>query len=245
MSDTNDDLLWIGLEDISKETEQHLGERAHCFIDLYIDWLEIWGSFSTAYSKDLPLTSLVAADFFSLGKDLHWIHRLLHWGNYPLITRVLRYDWELMFQAYYVDVYQPSIPGDANVPGISVDDKVHWLDSRGPSLQFNSLIVPILNALLPSGERDHYKQIWRHLNQHVHPTKHLRYRLIEESALAVRDSFDKEWAEEVIGFSCDVVDLIWLTTLKRFPMCVASLTEPSLFKHAPRTSRLLFEPPSA
>ena len=94
MADTNDDLLWIGLREISAETVEHLGERADCFVDLYNDWLDIWGSFLSAYSQDLPLTSLVAADFFSLGKDLHWLHRLLHWGNYPLINRNLRYGWE-------------------------------------------------------------------------------------------------------------------------------------------------------
>lgn len=104
MSEGGDDLLWIGLHEISKQTEQQLGDRTHCFVDLFNDWLDISGALASAYPEDLPLTSLVAADFFSLGKELHWLHRLLHGGNYPLITRVLRYDWELMFRAYYADV---------------------------------------------------------------------------------------------------------------------------------------------
>lgn len=243
MPESNDNLLWMNLPEISEETAEQLGERAHCFVDLYNDWLDIWGSFSSAYSKDLPFSSLVAADFFGLGKDLHWLHRLLHWGNYPLITRILRYDWELMFRAYYADVYQPSIPGDADLPGSSVDDKVQWLDARGPGLHFNSLIVPILNVVLASGERDHFTRIWRNLNHHIHPTKHLRYRMLDESVLAIRDSFDKEWAAEAVGISCDVFDLIWLMTLKRLPKCVPLLTGQRLFLHTPRTSRLLFEPP--
>lgn len=243
MADADDNLLWNGLNAISKETAEHLSERAQCFVELYNDWLDIMGTFTTAYSNDLPLTSLVAADFFSLGKDLHWLHRLLHWGNYPLVIRVLRYDWELMFRAYYADVYQPSVPGDADLPGSSVDDKIHWLESRGPGLHFNSLIIPILNVLLPGSEREHYKRLWRELNKHVHPTKDLRYRMIEESALAVRDGFDQEWAESAIDLACDVYDLIWLMTLHRFPNCVPLLTGSRLFQYTPKTSRLLLELP--
>jgi len=236
MADTNENLLWIGLREISIETVEEFGERAHCFVELYNDWLEIGECFSKAYSQDLPLTSLVAADFISLGKELLWLYRLLHWGNYPLIIRTLRYDWELMFQAYFADIYQPSVAGDTDIPGATVDDKVQWLGARGAGLHFNSMIVPILNAVLPSSERDHYKRIWRHLNQHVHPTKHLRYRMIDESALAIRDLFDKEWAEEAIGISCDVLDVIWLMTLNRFPKCVPLLADPRLFKYAKRTA---------
>jgi len=185
------------------------------------------------------LTSLVAADFFSLGKDLHWLYRLLLWGNYPLVSRTLRYDWELMFRAYYVDVFQPSVPGDTDLPGSSIDDKVQWLEARGPSLHLHSLIVPILNAILPDDQREHYKRIWRKLNKHVHPTKILRDKMFDESALAVRDSFDKEWAEEALDDACQVFDLIWLMTLGRFPKCVPLLGGPRLFRHTPRTARLL------
>ncbi len=93
MTDSNDDLLWGHLPEIARETDEILGERAYCIINLYNDWIDVCGRFSDAYSKDLPLTSLIAADFFCLGKDLHWMHRLFHWGNYPLIHRILRYDW--------------------------------------------------------------------------------------------------------------------------------------------------------
>lgn len=243
MADAADNLLWAGLSDVSKETSAHLGERAFCFVHLYNDWLDICGTFAIAYSQDLPQTSLVAADFFSLGKELHWLHRLLHWGNYPLISRTLRYNWELMFRAYYADVYQPSVPGDADLPGSSVDEKVEWLESRGPGLHFHSLIVPILNVLVPDREHKLYKGYWRELNQHVHPTKDLRYRMVEESALAVRDGFDQQWAESTINLACEVYDLIWLMTLHRFPKCVSLLTGPKMFMMSPKTTRILRELP--
>lgn len=241
MAETDDKLLWMGLNEISKETAELLGDRAHCFIELYNDWLDIFCSLAKVYSKDLQLTSLVAADFLSLGKNLHWLHRLLHWGNYPLVMRGLRYDWELMFRAYFADVYQPSIPGDADIPGNSVDDKIQWLESRGRDLHMNSLIVPIMKVLLPKRDQEVYKQLWRELNKHVHPTKALRYRMIEESGLALRDGFDQEWAGLTIKLACDVYDLIWLLTLYRFPEILPLLTDPRLFKHTPRTYQLLRE----
>jgi hypothetical protein len=101
------------------------------------------------------------------------------------------------------------------------------------------LIVPNLNVLLSGNERERYKQHWRELNKQVHPTRNLRYRMIEESALAVRDGFDQKWADSTIDLACDVYDLLWLMTLHRFPKCLPLLSGPRLFNHAKRSASIL------
>jgi hypothetical protein len=238
MNNAKEDLLWMNLPVISAETEKQFGDRAFCLIELYNDWIEISSSIRSAYGESLAFSSLVAADFFSLGKELHWLHRLLHWGNYPLIHRVLRFDWELMFHAYYADVYQPSIPGDRDQPGKTVDKKVDWLESHNRGLNWHTVILPITNTLVRKKDCSHYGKIWRALNHHVHPTKAIRHRSIDDSALMVRDSFDKKWADESIHAACDVFDLIWLLTLRRFPKCRDQLSK-DFFRHVQGTRRLL------
>lgn len=241
MENEKDTLLWGGLDEIARETEEALGGRAYCFINLYNDWMDIWSQFSKAYSEDLPLSSLVAADFYNLGKDLHWMHRLLHWGNYATVHRILRYDWELMFRACYADIYVPNIPGDEDVPGWSVDEKVQWLENRETELNYRTMIKPILRVILPDTEQGKFGKVWRKLNRYVHPTNQLRNRLIGETALAVRDSFDQEWAEETVSIACEVFDLIWFVTLDRFSDCLRLLNTEKSFGQTPLTSRLIQE----
>lgn len=228
-------LLCEGLMDIAEQTENQLGEKASCFVELHEDWLEIWESFLKAYPEKLPYISLVAADFFLLGKDLQWMHRLFQWGNYPLVHRILRYDWELMFRAYYADVYMPNIPGETDVPGDTVDEKVEWIGRREKELNFQRVIKPILNVFLPQAEQKFFGDLWTELNQHVHPTKHIRDRIYEPSSLAVADSFDEKWAQETMQNACDVFDLIWVMTLAHFQECIPLLKKSQGFPYAART----------
>jgi len=232
--------LWGNLTGIAQETKKRLGEKGSgCFINLYNDWLDLWTRILDAYSRDEPFTSLVAADLFSLGKELHWMHRLLHWGNYPLIYRNLRYAWELMSLAYFADTVEVSVPEIADSPGKSVDAKAAWLKKHDRNINWRTVIRPLLDRVIDRGERGHYSRTWGDLNRCVHASLELRERMIDESALAVKDAFDPAWAKETCQVASDVFDVIWLIVLRRFPKCIPLLADKKCFLNAPRSLRLV------
>src|SRR5207245_3209867 len=85
----------------------------------------------------------------------------------------------------------------------------------------------------------HYDPLWDHLNGFVHPSKELRYRMVDESALLATDSFDEKWATESIEVASEVFDLAWLVVLSRFPKYVPLLTVTNTFRYCPRTRALV------
>jgi hypothetical protein len=50
VSKAGDKLLRIGLHETSKKTVEHLGERAHCFVNLCNDWLDMGGAYVGVFS---------------------------------------------------------------------------------------------------------------------------------------------------------------------------------------------------
>jgi hypothetical protein len=58
-----------------------------------------------------------------------------------------------------------------------------------------------------------YKELWDDLNKYVHPTGELMFRMLDDSALYIRDAFDREWALEIIGAAVEVFDFIWFAAL--------------------------------
>jgi hypothetical protein len=232
------------LEEIADETEQRLGsENASLFVSIYTDWMDVYSAVFGAYSSRVTVTSLLAGDFMNLGKDIFWLHRLFHWGNYPLINRTLRYMWELIFRAFYTETYAAEHPGDADAPGPSIDDKAIWLGAREDRLNWSNCIAPMLEHLLPV--QDHakiaaeYRPLWKRLCNSVHATYELRDKLIEESALAVRDGFDEQWARETLDMAAKVFDLIWLAVLVRYPKAGPLLNKPRTFQDCPRARALV------
>lgn len=233
-------LLWGNLSQIAETTKRRLAtKQSHCFVNLYNDWLDIWGGILDAYSKDVLLTSLVVADLFSVGKELHWMHRLLHWGNYPLIHRNLRYVWELMFLAHFADTVEVAVPKIADIPGESVDAKAAWLKRHDRCTNWQSVVRPLLEKVINRGDRRYYSSLWAGLNRSVHASLELRHRLIDESALAVKDAFDRQWAQETCHIASGVFDAIWLLVLRRFPKCIPLLQGKNIFLNAPRSRALV------
>lgn len=240
MTATERELLWGNLPQIANTTQRRLKtKQAYCFINLYNDWLGVWSQMLNVYSKDVALRSLVAADLFNLGKELHWMHRLLHWGNYPLVHRNLRYVWELMFLAYFADTVEAAVPEISDQPGECVDDKVAWLHKHEWKINWRSVIRPLVYKVIEKRERQHYSHIWGSLNRSVHASVELRYRLIDESALAIRDAFDLRWAKDTCQIASDVFDVIWLVVLRRFPDCIPFLGGKNCFINTPRTKSLI------
>jgi hypothetical protein len=242
MTDDENDLLWGGLAEVAEQTKEQLApDQSACFVNLYNDWLDIRGSILDAYPHTDLLNSLVVADLLSLGKELHWMHRLFHWGNYPLIYRNVRYAWELMALAYFADVDEIKAPDTiTDRPGNSLDDKAAWLERHGMKINWRTVISRIRDKVIDRAELEHFGKIWGDLNRCVHASRSLRDRMLNESALLVKDAFDQNWGVDTCRAASDVFDLIWLIVLRRFPNCIPVLATSSSFRNTLRTRRIVF-----
>ncbi len=247
MSDKNVSYLsdaYDRLKEIEQESILRLGrEKAFHFVELANDWIDIQAAISRTYSYDELTQGLVYFYFFSLFKEVQWLQLHFLSGNYPLLGRSLRFVWEMIYRAYYTDIYtsEPS-------PDLSLDDKISWLEQHESNLRWDNCISPMLGKVFPLVEqeqevREHYRQLWKSLNRYAHPSVGLISRMIEESALMVTDSFDEIWATEIIQDATEVFDLIWLAVISRFPKCapllaqqeyglVCPLTQAALEKHS-------------
>jgi len=221
------------LRKIAEETFRSLGkERAGYFTRLFNDWIDILSAVHDTYSEDEILDSLMYIYFSGLSKEVHWFQLLFLTGNYPLLHRSLRYVWEMIFRAYYVDTYVRKSPDDPEPPGPTVDDKAEWLGKYELKLKMYKwfFVRGVLRRLLPQAKgteiEEYYNSLWDKLNKYVHPSKSLLDRMVVPvSSLLVRDSFDKEWASETIKTATMIFDLVWLAVISRFPRSAESIAQ--------------------
>ena len=230
------------LRKIAEETFRSLGkERAGYFTRLFNDWIDILSAVRDTYSEDELSDGLMYIYLSGLSKEAHWFQLLFLAGNYPLLHRSLRYVWEMIFRAYYVDTYVRKSPDDPEPPGPTVDDKVEWLGKYELKLKMYKwfFVRGVLRRLLPQAkgteiEQYYKKALWDKLNEYVHPSKSLLDRMVVPvSSLLVRDSFDKEWASETIKTATMVFDLVWLAVISRFPKCAELIAQKRLHLEYP------------
>jgi len=228
------------LREIAEETFRGLGkERAGYFTSLANDWIDIGGAIRDTYSEDELSNGLMYIYFSALFKEVYWLQLLFLAGNYPLLHRSLRYIWEMIFRAYYVDTYARESPDDPEPPGPTVDDKAEWLAQHERKMfQWHKFMQPMLRRLLPQARgteiEEYYKALWDKLNEYVHPSKALLERMVVDvPGFLVTDSFDKKWALETIEIATVIFDLVWLAVISRFPRCAGSLAQRGLLLEYP------------
>jgi hypothetical protein len=240
MTPDQERLLWGDLSRVAEATNRRLRRKeSHCFVNLYNDWLDLVGGTLAAYPGDEALSSLVAADLLSLGKEILWMHRLLHWGCYPLVHRNLRYVWELVCLAHFADTLEVSVPEITDPPGETVDAKAAWLKNHDRRINWRSVIRPIVDRVIDREERRHYSQLWGGPNRTVHASHELRERMMGESGLAVKDAFGLKWAKETCASAAAVLDVIWLIVLRRFPKIIPLLHDTRRFLSTPRCRKVV------
>ena len=228
------------LHKIAEETCRSLGEeQAMYFINLANDWIEILSAIRDTCSKDELSNSLMYICFSGLLKEVRWFQLLFFSGNYPLLYRNLRFVWEMIFRAYYVDTYVRESPDDPEPPGPTIDDRVEWLAQHERKLfTWDKFVKPMLQQLLPQVEgtemEKYYKSLWDKLNEYVHPSKALLDRMVVGvPGFLMTDSFDEEWASETTETATMILDLVWVAVISRFPSCAELIAQKGLLLEYP------------
>ena len=100
--------------EIAQQTVDHFGaEKADHFMRIAGDGLKIKLEIMSGYTQQ-EQTNLINHQAWGLVKELKWLEFLFLAGNYPLVKNRLRYIWEAVFRAYFVEgtMTRPSVIWD-------------------------------------------------------------------------------------------------------------------------------------
>lgn len=222
---------------ICRQTIEHFGhQEAEQFLLSAADGLDIKFALNAAYSP-AELSNLITLQAWGLLKEFKWLQFLFLAGNYPLVMSRLRYVWEAVYRACYVEAH-----ADPAVRSLDSDGKLSWIETH--RLTWGNCILPTLTRLFPMAGRepevrDYYKAVWEELNQYVHPTAHLQNRMVDESALLLKDGFDADWAADTLRAAKVVADLVWFAVLSHHEKAIPAVPEDDLIVDWPLTTMLL------
>lgn len=231
--------IFSRVREVAQQTVDALGEeRANQFTQMSADGLVIALEIQGHYRQE-QLTSLVNAQLWGLLKELKWLQVLFLAGNYPLVKGRLRYLWEAMYRAYFVETHE-----DDAVRLRGPDEKLQWIEDQKPRLDWRTCLQPALFKVLPQAETHpevlkYCKELWDDLNQYVHPSMYLQHRLVDDSSLLVADNFDPAWAEDTLRAGLRIADLIWLAVLTCHEKVIGSVAKERLDLDYPLTRILL------
>lgn len=203
---------------IERKTMRVLGKnRARFFVHVYMDCMEIVFAINDAYSPDSRM-NLVFYAVLGLMKEVQWFNFLFVAGNYPLLKARLRFNWEMVFRAHFIETYKQTDPKKPPTPGSTIDEKLDWWERNEKHLNWSKCLEPTLRKVFPLADReqevrDHYRERLVELHRYAHPSAYLADRLLGDSVLHVKDNFDKDWAISTLDTASVVFDLIWLAVL--------------------------------
>jgi hypothetical protein len=219
--------LWVqamcrNLAPVERKTVRVLGKKkAYYFVNVYLDCVEIIGAIMKAY-PEVRRMNLVFHATTSLMKEIQWLNTLFLSGNYPLVKARLRFNWELIGRAHFIETYQQSDPKKPPTPGPTFGEKLEWWEKYEKFLNWRNCLEPTLRKVLPLAEkveevRDFYHNRLKDLHRYAHPSAYLADRLVGESGLHHKDNVDKEWAIDTLNAASVVFDVIWLVVLGYYP----------------------------
>ena len=115
-------------DSITHETIESLGEEDALHILEYHgeNWIDIVTEWLPAKYREEEKNGIIYLQFLSLFKETLWLQFLFHTGNYNLIHRNLRYLFELMAQAYYVEWKYPGLDSDKQIEKImEIEEQIY------------------------------------------------------------------------------------------------------------------------
>lgn len=206
------DKLYKHWDETRRETIAQLGEdEALKILNLHgNNWIDIHSWISSQYNKDEQM-NIVGFQFFRLYKEIYWLQFLFHTANYSTAYRNLRYIWEMMSQAYYVDL---------NHPRLTLDEQLEKARQIEVNIYGWKIVMSTLCAAFNLSEieiRANFKPLWQELNKHVHPSA-LQMDIVatEDFSGLITDSFNDNLARDCLTITNGVFDIVYAIMFKRF-----------------------------
>jgi hypothetical protein len=212
----------VHLIPIERQTLAVLGEeKAAFFLNAANDCVSIGAAVHEAYPAEKGF-DLMLPTLGSLFKEARWFHTFFVTGNYSLLISRLRFIWESIFRAYFVEHYPIGDSAKWARPGPTLEEKMQWLEEHGHHLRLDTCIGPVVLEVFPHAARDqsifeNCKEIFRYLHQYAHPSAYLLDRKMINPALLFTDAFDEPWARQALEIGARVFALIWMAVFAHYP----------------------------
>lgn len=206
------DNLYENWREVRRETITQLGENeALKILDFHgNNWIDIIGWISSRYQREEQM-NIVYFQFLRVFKEIFWLQFLFYTGNYSTAYRNLRYLWEMMSQAYFIDL---------NYPRLTLDEQFDEVRRIEQSMYGWNVITDTLCRLLnqPEGEiRAYFKPLWSELNKHIHPSAfQMDVVATEDFSSLITDSFNKNLARSLIMTADKVFDITYAIIFNKF-----------------------------
>lgn len=215
------------LRKVARETIETLGEEAIGYwVDAYNTCIDIESAIMQRVPEDILLRSLLHLRLVELYKEMSWLRFLFLAGNYPMLARELRFTWEAISQAYYLDSLLPELGVDEKTAKLSKKKYRGW-----------RMIKEVLPDVLPAWTEElgsECRRLYDHLSEMIHPTRQeFDLKVLEGSgALLVTDTFVESIALETLDMAERVFDIVWCTAFAEYPrLSVALERRPYLVDH--------------
>lgn len=115
------DKLFINVERETKQKEEK--NRYYLWTEWYSNWIDLF-KWLDELIKEQRHKSLFLYRFLELNKQLLWICKCVHSGAYPTAIRELRFVFESLIQAYYIDKEHPESEIECKLEIIKEIDKL-------------------------------------------------------------------------------------------------------------------------
>jgi len=183
------DNLYRHWKETRRETIAHLSKKeALKIIDFHANnWIDIVGWVSSEHPREEQM-NIVNIQFLRVFKEIYWLQFLFYTGNYPTAYRNLRYIWEMMSQAYYIDTLYPGLTLDEQFQQVREMELRTW--------GWNVVASTLCKLLHRKGAKiqAQYKPLWDELNRYVHPsTVQMDLVAEEEFSALVQIHLAKAW----------------------------------------------------
>lgn len=208
------DRLYGHWRKVRRETIRLLGDReALKIVDFHgNNWIDIVGWVSAEYERKEQL-NIVYVQWLRLFKEIYWLQFLFYTGNYATAYRNLRYMWEMVSQAHYVD---------SKYPALSLDKQFERAKRIEEERVYAWKVVSsaLRRVLNKPDEEVHalFHPLWDSLNIYVHPSA-IQMDMVAEKDFSglVTDSFSEPLAKELQAVTDEVMDIIYAIVLTKFP----------------------------
>ena len=172
------------------------------WIDMQNNLTGLWHSLAMSVDKEDLLSQVTYHRFPELLRSLRWHMTAVFSGAYESAIRDLRFVFEDMCQAVYLDQSFGHLEPEERYEKIRGEDRL-----RGRKL--------ICKLDLPQNVKDHFKKLYNELCDYVHPSFKLLMELFEDFKISF--FYNEEWFLNAQSFHQRTCDAVLYLMLRTFP----------------------------
>jgi hypothetical protein len=201
------------LDKVGQETREKGGRKYYAWSEHFNIWLDLFSPQLRELPEIEKLDSLVILRLAELQHLIGWVMLCVLYGKYHQALRELRYVFDSMAQAYYLDAEHPAATITAKLEILKDIEKQ----------AFGSRLIDKLDV----DHKQELKSLYSTLSKYAHSSYEELALLIEEGEIEwrVTFAFDERQFSRAAEFTNKVMDAVYLMIFSRFPDAARRVSE--------------------